>query len=117
MSDADPSPWKICFGKLRLLIGITLSPPPHHIHIMAQIGKLKLRLVFQNIICVHKQNVIPLALSKVVRLGAIFAKIPPRTLVKLPRNLFQMFFDDVLRSVGRARIDNDPIVDQRHHRV
>src|SRR5262245_8522255 len=46
-------------------------------------------------------------------LCAVVSKVAPRPLMQLAWKAAQVLADDVLRSVGRARVHDDPIADER----
>src|ERR1700722_10663702 len=74
---------------------------------------MKIFLKFQPIIGIHEKNIIPLSFSQIVGLRTVSAEIFPTALMQFAWNLFQMFLDDQLGSIGRSCVNNHEVINVR----
>jgi hypothetical protein len=71
---------------------------------------------FEQLVGVDHQCVIAVLVRQVRHLGAFLRKIDSRPLMQFARNVAQSIANNVRGAVGRAGVDDDPMIDQRPNR-
>ena len=71
----------------------------------------------QDVIGIHDEDVVRAAAGERQSLAAIPPEVAPRALVKLPRHVAHVLSHDRLRTVGRACVHHDPVIDVRPYGI
>ena len=112
MQYAPPSPWQGSPDDLRSVIGDGGVSDPKHVRVGLERGHFELGLELEHIIGVDDQHVFAMRSRKLQCLGSIMSEVAPGPLVQLSRQIGQQCADFVLGAVGRAGVDDHPIVYQ-----
>ena len=111
MQDAFEPPGKVAAQEMGSPIPQFLLAYFHIIRRCAQNRHCELGRQLEYVVGINKKNIIAMRSCQIQGFVPVVGEINPGTFCQLPGDIGKIRPDDILRPVGRARIDDGPIVD------